>query len=84
MHLCPAELLISSSCSHVQDAELPPLDEEVLGGNFDPEKAIEAAAASGSPPKSPEGKGKGKGKKGSSSRMENILIDQLLVELSCA
>lgn len=61
--------LPSSSFSLVQDTDLPPLDEEVLGGKFDSEKAIEAAAAAGSPSKP----SKGKEKKGSSSRMESIM-----------
>lgn len=31
-------------CGGSQDADLPPLNEEVLGGKFDPEQAIEDSA----------------------------------------
>lgn len=65
--------LLSPFCS-LQDADLPPLDEEVLGGKFDPEKAIEAA--SGNPPKSTPTAGDQKEGSLSQHVGEHLLVDR--------
>eukprot|EP00752_Nemacystus_decipiens_P003192 g2953.t1 len=74
--------LVGVPCMHLyeQDADLPPLDKEVLGGKFDPDKAIYAAAgaaASGSSPKSSTDKGgKGKGKAGAEDGGGAVISDK--------